>query len=87
MATVWIPSIAAGMAGGHTRLEVEGGTVLEVVRNLCAAHPGLEDTLLEGGLLRPGILLAVDGAIGSRDALQPVGPDSEIHFVPAIFAG
>lgn len=61
--------------------------MLEVIKNLGVAHPGLDDALLQDGLLKPGILLAVDGSIGGRDVLQAVGPASEIHFVPAIFAG
>lgn len=87
MATVWLPPEARALAAGAQKLEAAGDTVLEVLRNLERTHPGIGELLMADDALRPGILVAVDGTIGSRRLLQPVKPDSEIHFIPAIFGG
>jgi hypothetical protein len=87
MATVWIPSAAYDLTNGKSKIEIDGKTVLEVVRNLDLIYPGISNVLIQDNSLRPGIVIAVDGTIGSRQLLQAVLPDSEIHFIPAIFGG
>ena len=87
MATVWIPSTARDLTHGEAKVEVAGNTVSEVIRNLDRAYPGISTVLVEDNSLRPGIMVAVDGTIGSERLLQAVLPDSEIHFIPAIFSG
>ena len=87
MATVWVPGTVCELTGGTSELEVEGKTVAEVVRNLDLVYPGISNALTKDNSLRPGIIIAVDGIIGSRQLLQAVQPDSEIHFIPAIFGG
>jgi molybdopterin synthase sulfur carrier subunit len=87
MATVWIPNTAYELTNGKSKLEVEGATVSEVVKNLDLIYPGISSALLQDHSLRPGIIIAVDGIIGNRQLLQAVQPDSEIHFIPAIFGG
>ena len=87
MATVWIPSTACDLTNGESKVEIDGNTVLEVVRNLDRIYPGISNVLIQDNSLRPGITIAVDGVIGSRQLLQSVRPDSEIIFIPAIFGG
>jgi hypothetical protein len=87
MATVWIPSTACNLTNGKSKLEADGKTVLEVVRNLDLIYPGISNVLIKDNSLQPGTVIAVDGTIGSRQLLQAVLPDSEIHFIPAIFGG
>ena len=87
MATVWIPVMAHDLTNGQALVEVDGRTVSEVVRNLDRIYPGISGVLLRDHTLRPGITVAIDGVIGSRRLLQPVRPDSEIQFIPAIFGG
>jgi molybdopterin synthase sulfur carrier subunit len=87
MATVWIPSTACDLTNGKSKVEVDGKTVSEVVRNLDLIYPGVSSVLIQDNSLRPGFVVAVDGTISSRQLLQAVQPDSEIHFIPAIFGG
>jgi molybdopterin converting factor small subunit len=87
MAKVWIPSVARELTNGKTVAEADGATVSEVLKNLDQIYPGFRDAILQGNVLRPSIVLAVDGTIGSRQLLQSVTPDSEIHLIPAIFGG
>ncbi len=87
MATVYIPTLLQQAAGGVTRLEVAGASVREVVRNLEQAHPGLRGKLAGDGRMRTNISVAVDGEVSPLGLLEPVGPDSEVHFVTAIQGG
>lgn len=87
MAIVWIPSTVRELTNGKAMLEADGNTVAEVIRNIDLAWPGIRSALIDDNVLRAGIIIAVDGSIGSRQLLQPVRPDSEIHFIPAIFGG
>ena len=87
MAIVWIPSTIQELTNDQAKLEVDGKTVSEVIRNIDLAYPGTWDALINDNALRAGIIIAVDGTVDSRQLLQPVHPDSEIHFVPAIFSG
>lgn len=87
MAIVWIPSTVRELTNGKAMLEADGNTVAEVIRNIDLACPGIRSALIDDNALRAGIIIAVDGSIGSRQLLQPVRPDSEIHFIPAIFGG
>ncbi len=46
--TVRIPPVFRTMTGGSSSVEVEGGTVAEVLEALEAAHPGFSEKLLDG---------------------------------------
>ena len=50
-------------------------------------YPGVKARLCDAGGLRPGMVVAVDTAVAGLGLLQPVGPDSEVHFLPAIGGG
>ena len=87
MAIVYLPAAMQELTGGMPSVEAAGRTVSEVVRNLEQLYPGVEESLVEEGALRPGIAIAIDGEIKGRRLAQRVRPDSEIHFIPAIFGG
>lgn len=87
MAIVWIPTTVQELTNGKSKLEAEGETVSAVVRSIDRLYPGIRNALIDDNSLRPGIIIAVDGTVGSRQLLQPVHHDSEIHFIPAIFGG
>lgn len=88
MATVWIPSQMRDLTGGRHSAVVAGATVREVIANLEQAFPGTLQRLCKpDGTLQPHIAVAVDGADAELGMRAPVGPDSEIHFVPAISGG
>lgn len=46
--TVRIPPVFRTMTGGSSSVEVDGGTVAEVLDALEAAHPGFSEKLLDG---------------------------------------
>jgi sulfur-carrier protein len=76
------------LAGGQTRVAVEGGTVREVIGELDRAFPGFSDRLCTGeGGLKPGIAVAVDGEVRAEGLRARVGPHSEVHFLPALSGG
>lgn len=87
MATVFIPTVLRQTAGGASQVSVPGATVREVIRNLEERHPGLKSNLVENGKLKPNISVFVDGEPGTIGLLEPVGNDSEVHFIPAIAGG
>ena len=46
MIKVRVPTPLRPMTGGKSELEVEGGTVSEMIENLGAAHSGIKETSL-----------------------------------------
>ena len=87
MAVVWIPSLMRSLTGARARIEVEGGSVAQVIEGLEAACPGTKDRICEGDGLRPGIAVSVDGVLAERGLRQKIDPHSEIHFVVAVSGG
>ncbi len=87
MPTVYIPTLLRTLTGGRESVEVEGGTVRQVIDNLDRAWPGLRDRLLDEGKLRPNISVAVDGEVTPMGLIEAVGPASEVHFIAAIKGG
>ena len=87
MAQVFLPYDLRKFTGGNGQVEVAGATLGELVDNLEAAYPGITEHILEDGRLKPG-LAAVVGHVATRQGLlQPLEPDTEVHFVPAISGG
>jgi sulfur-carrier protein len=65
---------------------VDGGTVVELLRELERAHPAVSGWILdERGLIRRHINVFVNGECGSEET--PVGPDDRIDVLPAISGG
>jgi molybdopterin synthase sulfur carrier subunit len=85
--TVYIPTLLRTLTGGRASVEVEGGTVRQVIENLEQAWPGMRDRLLDEGKLRPNISVAVDGEVTPMGLIEAVGPSSEVHFIAAIKGG
>lgn len=86
MPRVFIPPQARKLAGCETA-DVEAGSVRAVIRQLDEQFPGLADCLLENGELRPGLSVSVGGRVTGMGLFQKVGPDDEVHFIPAIGGG
>jgi molybdopterin synthase sulfur carrier subunit len=66
---------------------MQGKTVRAVIEQLERSYPGAKDRLCSGETLRPGIAVTVDGAVTPLGLLQPIGENSELHFLPAIGGG
>jgi len=87
MAIVWIPSLLGDLTGGRESITVLGANVAQLIEALEQQYPGVRDRLCPAGALRPGLAVIVDGQVGRFGLLETVGPDSEVHFLPAIAGG
>ncbi len=75
------------ISGGREQVRVAGATIRQVVNNLEGLYPGIKDRLLQDDALMPGLSVAVDGEFSRLGLMEPVGENSEIHFLPAISGG
>ena len=87
MAVVWIPALIRPLTEGKSQVVVEGETVRAIVEALEARYPGVAARIVEDDRIRPGLSVAVDGTVGNKGLREPVGPNSEVHFVPAMTGG
>ncbi|MHB1035295.1 MAG: MoaD/ThiS family protein [Pirellulales bacterium] len=87
MATLYFPSVFRTLAGVAGRIEVEGRTLGEVIEALDRVQPGVASRLRQGEALSPGMAAAVDGLLATGGLGTPVGPASEVHFLPAFGGG
>jgi molybdopterin synthase sulfur carrier subunit len=87
---VKIPTQLRTAAGGESELEVEGGTVGEVLDALFDRHDELRDRLSDGdGGLRRFVNVYVDGEdIRFTDGLETTVSDgNEVQILPAVAGG
>jgi sulfur-carrier protein len=69
------------LAGGAAEIEVEARDVRQLLRELGNRYPELAPHL------ESGYAIAIDGQIFQDAWFAPIGPDSEVHLVPAIRGG
>ena len=69
------------LAGGAAEIEIEAGNVRQLLRALGERYPALAPHLDDG------YAIAFDGQIFQDAWFAPIGPDSEVHLVPAIRGG
>jgi molybdopterin synthase sulfur carrier subunit len=87
MATIWIPSLLHDLTDGRDTVTANGATVRELIAALDVLYPGMQGRLCDGDTLRPGLAVVVDSQVAPLGLGQPVGPHSEVHFLPAISGG
>ncbi len=87
MATVFIPALMRDLCGGRHSVEVEGATLRQVLSNLEPECPGLYALVVEDGMVRLGIQLAVNGVTSSSGLLRAVPEDAEVQILPAMSGG
>jgi molybdopterin synthase sulfur carrier subunit len=87
MATVWIPAPLRDLTNRRETVTVPGARVRQVIDALEREFPGMRARLCDGDALRSGIAVVVDGEVARLGLLQPVGPASEVHFLPALGGG
>ncbi len=87
MPRVFLPPLVRPLAAGQAVVEVPGSTVRDVLAALEARFPGIRQRLCDGAELRPAVCVVVDAQLSALGLLQPVGPASEVHFVPALGGG
>ncbi len=69
------------LVAGASEIEVDATDVRELMRLLEDRFPGISRKLATG------ISIAIDGDIIQDPLLEPIGPDSEVHFLPAVQGG
>ncbi len=87
MPHVFIPPQARDLTAGRDRVEVGGTRVRQVVEELERLYPGMKARLCDGEQLRPGLVVVVGTDVARLGLAEPVEPDSEVHFLPAIGGG
>ncbi len=81
MARVVFSGALRRLADGASELEVDASNVRELVHKIAQRFPGISLELLSG------MSIAIDGDIIQDPLLEPIEPDSEIHFLPAVQGG
>lgn len=75
------------LTGGQQAVEAAGKTVGQVLDAADRAYPGLKARVCRDGQIVPGIGAFIDGRLARRGLSEPVGPESEIQFLPAVGGG
>ena len=81
MAQVILSGTLKELAGGIAEVALDARDVRELLRMLGERFPALAPHLAEG------YAIAIDGEIFQDAWCAPIGPDSEVHLVPAIRGG
>ncbi len=81
MARVFFPSTLRKFTGETQELTLAVGDVRELLRVLEQRFPGIAEAIASG------MTIAIDGEILHDPLLEPVGTESEVHFVPSISGG
>jgi molybdopterin synthase sulfur carrier subunit len=88
--TVRIPTTLRPLAGGASTVEVDAGSLADVIKALDAAHPGFGDRLLddEGKLRRFVNVFVDDDDVRYLDGLATNVPDGQtVSIIPAVAGG
>ena len=86
MVTVFIPAPLRDLTGGLAEVELEAVSLGEVIARLEARFPGIKDRLCDDDQLSPALQASINHVM-TRQMRSEVGPDSEVHFLPAIGGG
>ena len=90
MSAVWIPQVLRSAVGGQKQVELEGGTIRELVAALVAKYPSLEQQLLDAsGDLNRFVNVYVNGQdVRYLNGLDtPVAERDEVRLLPAMAGG
>ena len=75
------------LTDGKHNVEVEGETVRQVVDALETRYPGFKGRIVENDRITTALAVAIDGVVVTAGLRAKVGPDSEVHFLPALAGG
>ena len=90
MTVVRIPTQLRELTGGAAEVDLEGGTVAELLRALDAAHPGFGERIAEadGSLRRFVNVFVAEEDIRFLDGVETVvAPGQVVSIVPAVAGG
>jgi molybdopterin synthase sulfur carrier subunit len=87
--TVRIPPILRPDAGGNRNVDIDGGTVREVLVTLVATYPALGDRVFDAGELPQFLNVFVDGSdVRLLDGLDTqIGDAATVILLPAVAGG
>jgi molybdopterin synthase sulfur carrier subunit len=86
MAVIRLREPLKRLASGRSEHTIEGGTVIELLRELERTHPSLAGWILdERGIVRQHINVFVNGHLA--DAETAVGHNARVDVIPAISGG
>ncbi|MDA0371007.1 MAG: MoaD/ThiS family protein [Actinomycetota bacterium] len=88
--TVRIPTTLRPLSGGNSTVQVDGGTLREVLDALDTAHPGFRDRLFdeEGNQRRFVNLFVADDDVRYLQGMETPVPDGEtVSIIPAVAGG
>ena len=88
--TVRIPTTMRPIAGGASTVQVDGGTLADVLANLDKAHPGFQERLFdESGQLRKFVnVFVADDDVRYLEGVETKVPDGEtVSIIPAVAGG
>ncbi len=81
MAKVIFSKALLRFTSGAESVEIDASNVRQLIHELDRLFPGI------GAQLRAGTAVAVDGEIIQEALLEPLGPESEVHFLPSFGGG
>jgi len=88
VAVVFIPSLLQAYTGGASQVRVEAKNLRQLLEALDERYPGLKERLTDDrGEVRPEIVAAIDGETEHLGLLEPVGEETEVHFIPSVSGG
>ncbi|MDQ7030928.1 MAG: ubiquitin-like small modifier protein 1 [Ardenticatenia bacterium] len=91
MATVYVPTPLRRLTGGQARVDVEAGTVGELIEKLEDQFPGIKNRLVEAesGEIKRFINVFVNGEeIRSLQGTEtPLDEHAEVSIIPAMAGG
>lgn len=87
MANVFIPALLRKLTGGKDRTQATGATLGDIIDDLDRQFPGFRDRVVERGDLAGSVAVSIDGEVITGGLAEPVPPNGEVHFVPAIAGG
>jgi len=70
------------LADGDSEVEIDAQNVKQLLRALSERYPALAPHLEQDSFA-----IAIDGEIYQDVWFAPIGPDSEVHLIPAIRGG
>ena len=89
-ATVRVPTTLRTLTAGASEVQVEGGTVGQVLDSLEAAHPGFKERLMDddGGLRRFVNVFVADDDVRFLKGMDTPVPDGDtVSIIPAVAGG
>ena len=80
MADVTFSSGLRRYTRGEEKVHIEAANVRELIKALGARYPDLREPL-------ESMAVAIDGEIVNEPLLEPLSPNSDVHFLPPIGGG